>query len=73
MVVSPMGADQPHNGAQVARVGAGVVAAGDAASLRGAIIRGLDGSLRAGARRIADETAKMPSHEAAVDAMVAMA
>ncbi len=72
MVVSPFGADQPHNGEQLARTGAGVVASGDATSLRAAILRGLDGSLRPGARQLADEIARMPSLGTAVDAMLAM-
>jgi len=74
MVVAGMGADQPHNGRLVARAGAGLALTNpDAGALRAALQRVLETpSLRAQARKLADEIAAMPSIESAVDQLLEM-
>jgi UDP:flavonoid glycosyltransferase YjiC (YdhE family) len=75
LVVTPLGADQPHNARRVAAVGAGIaLPAPDPASLRAAVERVLaDADFGRGARRIADEIAALPPVDAAVPVLVAMA
>lgn len=74
MVVAPFGADQPHNARRVEAVDAGIaVMKPDAASLRAALERALsEPTLRAGARRLADEIASLPTVEDAAQALVAL-
>jgi hypothetical protein len=74
MVISPMGADQPHNGAQIERIGAGLVSSSDVDEMRAAIVRVLEeGSFKLGARRLADDMAKLSPLDSALDAMLAVA
>ena len=75
MVVTPLGADQPHNGRRVASVGAGIDLPGpDATTLRAAIERLLaEAAFRDAAHRIAEEIAALPPVDAAVPALVALA
>jgi UDP:flavonoid glycosyltransferase YjiC (YdhE family) len=75
MVAVPLFADQPHNARRVAAVGAGIaLPAPDAAALRAAVQRVLgEADFGHGARRIADEIAALPSIDAAVAALVAIA
>ncbi|HXI59370.1 MAG TPA: glycosyltransferase [Polyangia bacterium] len=75
MVAVPLFADQPHNARRVAAVGAGIaLPAPDAAGLRAALQRVLaEADYGRGARRIADEIAALPSIDAAVAALVAIA
>jgi UDP:flavonoid glycosyltransferase YjiC (YdhE family) len=75
LVVTPLGADQPHNARRVAAVGAGIaLPAPDAASLRAAVERVLaDADFGRGARRIADEIAALPPVDAAVPVLKAIA
>ena len=72
MVVAPMFADQPENVRRVHDVGAGIaVAPPDPQALHAAMLRILsDADLRAGARRIADEMAALPSVDDVVDATI---
>jgi len=75
LLVVPLGADQPFNAQRIAARGAGLTVSNpDAETLRAALLRVLeDPSLRAGAKRLADEVAALPSVDAAIDAMVTMA
>ena len=74
MVVVPRFADQPQNACGVEELGAGVaVFDPDASKLGSALERVLaDPSMRAAARRIAEEMAAMPSIDAAVDTLVGL-
>lgn len=74
-VVVPLFADQPHNAASVARLGAGIsVTDRTAPVLREAIGRVLqDEDIRRTARRIGDDIAGMPALDTAVERMVTMA
>jgi UDP:flavonoid glycosyltransferase YjiC (YdhE family) len=72
-VVTPIGADQPHNAEAIERVGAGVSTGTtpDAATVEAALRRVLeDGALRAGAERVAAEMAANLSLAEAVDEML---
>ncbi len=74
-VVVPLFADQPHNAASVARVGAGIsVSDRTAPVLREAIARVLkDEDIRRTARRISSDIAGMHALETAAERMVALA
>ncbi len=77
MVVVPLFADQPHNARRVDAIGAGVALDGGPAAigaLAGAVARVLtDDSIRAGARRIADEIAGLPAAAEAVPLLEGLA
>jgi MGT family glycosyltransferase len=75
VVVVPLFADQPHNAASVARAGAGIsVTERKVPVLRDAIARVLsDKTIRSTARRIADDIAEMPTVDAAVARLQALA
>ena len=74
MVVAGMGADQPHNGRLIARAGAGLALTNpDAGALRAAIQSVLETpSIRAQAKKLADEIAAMPTIESAIDQLLEM-
>lgn len=74
-VVVPLFADQPHNAASIARAGAGLsVTERTAPVLRAAIAQVLqDDSIRQTARRIAGDIAGMPTMDAVVDRLLALA
>jgi hypothetical protein len=70
LVVVPLFADQPYNARQVAATGSGLVLQPDAAAIRGALARVLDGeSYHLAARALAAEMRSYPSTDAAVDAL----
>jgi UDP:flavonoid glycosyltransferase YjiC (YdhE family) len=74
LVAAPLGADQPFNGRQIARAGAGLTVDADARAMRAALERVLaDAEIRRNAQRIAAEMAALPALDQAVDAMVALA
>ena len=72
MVVAGMGADQPHNGRLIAQARAGLaLTKPDAGALRAAIQSVLaTPSIRAQARKLAEEIARMPTIEDAVDQLL---
>jgi UDP:flavonoid glycosyltransferase YjiC (YdhE family) len=75
LVAVPLFADQPYNARRMEAVGAGLaLTAPDAGALRGAIQRVLaEPAFHAGARRMAEEIAALPTVDRVVDLLVGLA